>query len=238
MRVSGEVATLPSHCSDVPAQVFFTFQNDSTQCNRMALPSNYACYVRAHLTSSLSEAAFSSTPLQNTAVAKMVNFTDGRVVLKGKKLSRQDSFVCLCANVCELRGHYTYIYILINNMLLPVCLFKYVCVCLEATGCHTSLKNTPQRLWRYIYYILFKNKQLYCIDLFKKYLFFLFVYFVVSIYQLSIKCELIGKGSPRHLNTFPNFYSFSAVRSAHISSIHTVLLLLLTVPMYTMLSKI
>ena len=73
-----------------------------------------------------------------------------------------------------------------------------------------------------------------------------------------IKCELVGGGSPRHLNTFSNLFIVAVhythiqymlyiaaivdcthvhhvVHYTHINTCH-VLLLLLTVPMYTMLS--
>ena len=49
-----------------------------------------------------------------------------------------------------------------------------------------------------------------------------------------IKCERIGGGSPRHLGTFSNLF-FVAVHYTHINTCY-VLLLLLTEPMYTMLS--
>ena len=51
-----------------------------------------------------------------------------------------------------------------------------------------------------------------------------------------MKCERIGEGTPRHLNTFSNFL-FLAVYYTHISKCY-VMLLFLTVPMYTILSKI
>ena len=41
-----------------------------------------------------------------------------------------------------------------------------------------------------------------------------------------IKCELIGEGSSRHLNTFSNFFLYTT----HVNTCY-VLLLLLTVPM-------
>ena len=51
-----------------------------------------------------------------------------------------------------------------------------------------------------------------------------------------IKC-VVG-GSLRHLNTFSNFFYFYCwLSTTHINT-HYVLLLLVTVPMYTMLSKI
>ena len=49
-----------------------------------------------------------------------------------------------------------------------------------------------------------------------------------------IKCELSGGGSPRHLNSFSNL-SIVAVHYTHINTCY-VLLLWVTVPMYTMLS--
>ena len=48
------------------------------------------------------------------------------------------------------------------------------------------------------------------------------------------KCELIGGGFPRHLNTFSNLFVV-AVHYTHINTCY-VLFLLLTAPMYTMLS--
>ena len=48
-----------------------------------------------------------------------------------------------------------------------------------------------------------------------------------------IKCELIGGGSLRHLNTFSNLY-IVAVHCTHQSMLCIVVVL--TVPMYTMLS--
>ena len=48
-----------------------------------------------------------------------------------------------------------------------------------------------------------------------------------------IKCELIGGGSPRYLNTFSNLY----IVAVHYTYQHMLLLLLLlTVTMYTMSS--
>ena len=50
-----------------------------------------------------------------------------------------------------------------------------------------------------------------------------------------IMWELMGGGSPKHFNTFSNF--FLIVHFTYIIHCY-VLLLLLTVPMYTMLSTI
>ena len=56
----------------------------------------------------------------------------------------------------------------------------------------------------------------------------------------DIKCELIGGGSPRYLNTFSNLFIVGCTLHTSTPTMYCcyVLLLLLTLPMYAMLSKI
>ena len=65
--------------------------------------------------------------------------------------------------------------------------------------------------------------------------FFCLLFVVEEKRSVYIKCELISGASPRHLNTFCHFFIYCWQYSTHIS-IHVMNCLLLTVPMYTMLS--
>ena len=47
-----------------------------------------------------------------------------------------------------------------------------------------------------------------------------------------IKCELIGRGSTRHLNAFSNIFIVGSTLHTYINTCY-VLLLLVSVPMYT-----